>query len=624
MVRAPDREEPPRVPTDPLTVMCLALAVGLFAFLLAGRLGIPAIVPLLLFGMASGPWGLGLVRVDTLAQPLLRSTVLGAVLVILFEGSLSLRIEAFRRHGGPITRLVTVGALITWVGATLVCHHVLGLAWRTSLVIGAVLIVTGPTVVIPLLRSVRPNARLREVLRWEGILIDPIGAIAAIVTFEFIIAGEAASFGPALLDYLGRSAVGLVAGAIGGVLIDRGLRRSALVSRELATPFALGVMLLTSVLAESVAHESSLFAAPVAGVVLAALAPPRLHEIERFNGEVTTILLAVLFTLLAASVDPASLRAIGWRGALGLLLGLQLVRLVSVVASTAGTSLTWRERLFLAWLAPRGIVAASVASIFGTELVRFGLPGAERIVPVTFVVILGTVIIQGLLARRVGQWLGVLAPPQRGVVIAGATPFGVALAKALQRAGLEPVVVDRDPRKIAWAEREGVVVYEGDVLSPATYADIDLENTGVYLAATTSDKVNGLAAQLAREILGEKAVMQLPSGQHTFDLLQSGSAAMRSPLAFGERFTLTALDDALLRGGAEITVREIDRPMTAGALRASQRTDFRPLVVIDARTGRPAFVRSRGVTLPPGKVIGVEKLPPSLLPDDHECELAES
>jgi NhaP-type Na+/H+ or K+/H+ antiporter len=605
------------MPADPLTTVCLAMAIGIAAFIVGGRLRIPPIVPLLVFGMAAGPGFLGVVHPDSLGPEVMRSLVLGAVLVILFEGSLSLRMDSFRSHGGPITRLVTIGAAVTWLGSLLACHYVLGVPWRASVIIGAVVVVTGPTVVVPLLRTVRPSAKLREVLRWEGILIDPIGAIAAIVTFEFIQAGASATIGEAFVDYLLRCGVGVALGVLGGIAIDRGLRSKALVRRELSTPFALAVMLACAVGAEAIAHESSLFTAPVAGVVLAALAPPRLDEIERFNGEATTLLLAVLFTLLAASVDPALMRDLGW-GALGLLGVLQLVRIACAIVSTTGTGLSWPERLFIGWMAPRGIVAASVASIFGAKLVASGLPGAEQIVPVTFVVIMGTVIIQGLLARRVGMWLGVLAPPQRNVVIAGATPFGVALALALGEAGIEAVVVDRNARKASWAEDLGALVYEGDVLSPATYADLDLDATGAYLASTSSDKVNGLAAHLASDIIGEEAVMQLPSGEHAFELLQEGSATMRSPLAFGERFTLASLNDALVRAGARIVVREVITPTTAPALRASLGSDFRPLVSIEARTGRPAFVRERGSRLRPGKVVGVEDLPPYLLAREQQ------
>ncbi|GIW71368.1 MAG: cation:proton antiporter [Planctomycetota bacterium] len=605
------------MPAEALTTFCFALAIGLGAFLVAGRLRVPAIVPLLLFGMLSGPALLGVVRPTALGTSGLKAIVLGAVLVILFEGSLSLRLPALQAHGGPITRLVTLGALVTWFGATLACRLVLGVGWPVAVLTGAILIVTGPTVVLPLLRNVRPNARLREILRWEGILIDPIGAIAAIVTFDFLLAvhrGGEATIGAAVLDYLWMALDGTLFGALGALVIYGGLRAPKLVPRELVTPFALAVMLAAAAGAETVEHESSLFAAVVAGVLLAALSPPHFGEIERFKGELTTVLLAVLFVLLAASLEPAEMAALGWRGVL-FVAALQVVRLVCVLVCTAGTDLRWPERLFLAWLSPRGIVAASVASIFGARLVSEGIAGAETIVPVVFLVILATVTVQGLLARPVGSWLGVLAPPRRNIVIAGATPFSVALARALERAGIETVIIERSPSKARAAEDLGAVVYEGDALAPATYADVDLEATGAYLAATTNDEVNGLAAHLASEIIGAEHVLQLPSGEHSFDLIAHESAAMRSPLAFGERFTLASLDRAL-RQGARIVVHELAAPETAPALRARLGTDFRPLITIEARTGMPSFVSERGARLPAGRVVGIENLPPALLPDD--------
>lgn len=604
---------------SPLLTLGVALTVGVLATLVARRVGVPTIVALLVSGMICGVSGV--VKPETLGEGGLDALVRGAVFIILFEGSLSLQPSAWRAHGGPIASLVTVGASVTWLGSTLAAHYVLGLNWWVATITGAVLIVTGPTVVIPLLRAVRPNARLREILRWEGILIDPIGAIAAVVAFEFVVSaldvgsGESLTMLSAVVVYGWHTLAGILCGVTGGLVINFGLRLPYLVPRDLATPFAFAAMLAAALAAEMWQPEAGIFAAPVAGVCVAMLNPPRLSEIERFNGELTTMLLAVLFVILAADVDPESVWNLGASGLL-FLVALQGVRLCSVAVSTIGSALSWRERLFLGWLAPRGIVAASMASVFGAVLAsETALVGADQIVPVTFLVITGTVVVQGLGARFVGRLLGVLAPEARNIVIAGATNFSINLALALQEAGVEVAIVDKNEEKVAMAEGAGILAYAGDVLAPASYHDLDLESTGAYLAATSSDKVNGLAALLASEIIGEDAVLQLPTGIGAFGLAATESMAIRRPLAFGELFTLASLN-RILREGARMRCVTTEQALRASELRYQIESDLRPLLAID-RAGHVAFVRERDALLPPGIVIGIEQLPAWALTADR-------
>jgi len=592
-----------------LVTLGAALAVGVAAFTIAHRLRVPAIVPLLAAGVIFGPYALGLVVPATLGAGL-KTLILVAVSVILFEGSLSLRLPEYRAHRGPITRLVTLGAVVTWVGATLAARFCFDITWSTALLLGSILIVTGPTVVIPLLRTVRPRANIREILRWEGILIDPIGAIAAVVALDFVLAGEAATLGGAVFSYLRRAAVGTALGVAAALLIDRALRaRNAIVSPDLVNPFALAVVLAAVVGAEVIAPESALFTSTAAGVILANLHPPRLHEIERFKGELTTVLLALLFVVLAARLEPRALADLGAGGAL-FLLALLAVRGVAVFASTVGAGVTGAERAFMTWMSPRGVVAASVASLFSEYLRERGDPDGGRIVlSAVFLVIGGTVIVQGLLARPVGRLLGVLAPDARGVLIVGAGPFGIALGKALADSGVDVVVLDRSDLKAGLAEGLGLVAYAGDALSPATYADIDLESIGAFLAATPNDEVNALAAGLASETLRVSAVLQLPTGSAAVGAA-GRSAMVRFPLAFGERFTLEALETALEKG-ARIVARKVETATRAADLRLAVGTDFRPLIVLD-KSRHPGFVRDRGAKVPAGIAVGIEGLPPEL------------
>jgi NhaP-type Na+/H+ or K+/H+ antiporter len=389
--------------TETIALVIVAASV---AQLVAVRLRIPAIVPLLVAGMLVGPYLFGLLDPDDLLGELLQPTVTLAVGVILFEGSLTLRRSQLAAHAGAGTvvfRLITLGILVTWAAGTAGAVLLLDLDIRIALILGAILTLSGPTVVLPLLSFVRPKARLATILRWEGILIDPIGAILAVLTYSAIV-GTDRGFEPGglLLTF----AVGIVIGiGVAGLLTP--ILRSDGYTHALKSAMTLALVLAAVALATTIREDAGLVAAVAMGIALANGFADVVEETRIFTETLVELLIGALFILLAARVDPGEIVDLGLGGVAFVALLVLLVRPVAVALSTAGSQLGRRERTFLAWMMPRGIVAAATVSAFQLELEQRGIPDAEALVPATFLVIAATVLIYGLTGRPVAGWLGV-------------------------------------------------------------------------------------------------------------------------------------------------------------------------------------------------------------------------
>jgi NhaP-type Na+/H+ or K+/H+ antiporter len=389
--------------TETIALVILAASVSQ---LLAVRLRIPAIVPLLAAGMLVGPYLLDLLNPDDLLGDLLQPMVNLAVGVILFEGSLSLRRSQLASQAGAGTvvfRLITLGVLITWAAGTVGAVFLLDLDIRIALILGAILTLSGPTVVLPLLSFIRPQARLATVLRWEGVLIDPIGAIIAVLTYSAII-GTERGFEPGglLLTF----AVGIVVGIVVAGLLAPILRSSSY-SHALKSAMTLALVLGAVALATTMREDAGLVAAVAMGIALANGLADVIEETRIFTETLVELLIGALFILLAARVDPGEIAALGLGGVAFVALLVLLVRPAAVAVSTWGSQLSGRERSFLAWMMPRGIVAAATVSAFQLELEQRGIPDAEALVPATFLVIAATVLIYGLTGGPVADMLGV-------------------------------------------------------------------------------------------------------------------------------------------------------------------------------------------------------------------------
>ncbi len=483
------------------------IGLGIGATWLSWRLGVPSILLLLIAGFLAGPVA-GVLDPDALLGDLLFPIVSLSVAIILFEGGLSLDIKELKDIGRVIRNLATIGVLVTWVGATALAHVLLGFSLGVATLLGAILVVTGPTVIIPLLRHVRPAARIGSTAKWEGIVNDPIGAILAVLVFEAIVAGGGSHMSGAVLGVVKALGAGIVFGLLGAGTLVYPLRRYW-IPDFLQNPAALAVAVAAFTLSNTVQTESGLLAVTVMGSTLASQKQVSVRHIVEFKENLRVLLISILFIVLAARV-PLSVLASTRGSSLAFLAALiLLVRPLSVAAATWRTELNWRERCFLGWLAPRGIIAAAVSSVFALELARIGHPEAQRLIPITFLVIVGTVIVYGISAAHVARRLGLASPNPQGLLVAGADDWVRSLAELLQSQGYRVVLVDSNWSHVAAARSTGLTAQYGNILAEQAMDELELDGIGRLLAMTPNDEVNALAALHFKEMFGSSNVFQL-------------------------------------------------------------------------------------------------------------------
>lgn len=481
---------------------------------LAWRLKLPAILFLLLSGILAGPI-LGWLDPQEMFGPLLMPLVSLAVALILFEGSLTLHLSQWREIGTVVRRMVTLGALATWVVISVATHWLLGFDWLLAILFGTLTLVTGPTVIVPMLRVVRPKATIANILRWEGIVIDPIGALLAVVVYSFIIA-SAADDGliRSLQTFAGVILCGSAFGVAGGWLLGQVIRHQWL-PEYLHNLASLAAVLGIFIASNLVMHESGLLAVTLMGMWLANMKGVDVRQILHFKENLSVLLISGLFILLAARLDLDALLGLG-PAVLALLLVIQLIaRPLNVALCTWGSQLNWRERALLAWIAPRGIVAAAVSAIFAIRLDEAGHAGALLLVPLTFAVIIGTVVLQSATARPLARLLKVAEPAPSGFLIVGANPPARALAKALQQLDCRVLLTDSSWENIRAARMEGLPTYFGHPASQHADAHLDLVGLGHLLGLSPAGELNTLACMRFRHDFGHQRLFVLASGLET-------------------------------------------------------------------------------------------------------------
>ncbi len=478
-------------------LMVVTVLAGISAQVLAALVKVPSIVFLLLFGLVLGRDGLGWIQPEFLGSGLDVMVAL-AVGLILFEGGLSLELRDLGRVSASLRNLVTFGTLITLVGGGMAAHWLSEFPWPIAFLYAAIVVVTGPTVTGPLLRQIRVERSISTILEGEGILIDPVGAILAVVVLDLILSGAVHPL-TAIGGLVMRLGIGGLIGLVGGWSLGFFLKRAKFLSEDLQTMVVLAGAWGLFGLAQLVRSESGLMAAVVSGLVLRASALPGERLIRRFKGQLTLLAISVLFILLSADLSIASLFALEWGGVFTVLALMWVVRPINVWLCTWNSGFSWQQKAFMSWIAPRGIVSASVASLFGILLTEHHINGGDSIKALVFLTIIITVFIQGLTARPLATLLGVTSTQATGAIIVGANSLSRLIARILQEQGEEVILIDTNEAACQKAREENIPSLFSSAFEDDTLEEAGITATGTFVAMTSNGEVNQVLAQKVLE-----------------------------------------------------------------------------------------------------------------------------
>lgn len=567
---------------EPTVAIALILGTGIAAQWLAWRLGIPSILLLLVTGLVLGP-GTGTLHPDEVFGPLLFPAISIAVAVILFEGGMSLSIRELRGTGHAVRALISVGMLVTWMIGAVAAHLFLSMEWDIAILLGAILTVTGPTVIGPLLRHIRPSGRAASVLKWEGILIDPIGAMLAVLVFEAALAGNARVaaniFTQGLLQTIGAGlGIGIGAAALMVVLLRR-----YLIPDPLHGALALALVVGAFVAANEFQEESGLLAVTVMGIALASQRIVPVRHILEFEENLRTLLLSALFVTLAARLTRSDISMLGFGAIAFVAVLIFIARPLSVLISTARTKLTWQERSFVAWMAPRGIVAAAVSTLFALRFEEGENVQAQLLVPATFAVIIGTIVVYGGTGPWLARKLGISDPRPGGVLIVGAHPWARSLAQVLRAKDVKILMTDTEYGNVSAARLAGLPVVYGSVLSEDTLSEMDFGGIGSVLAATPNDEVNALAVQTLAPVVGRRNVYQLATKDGADRKRHALAPHLRGRILGAQALTYGALAE-VISDGATFKATKLSETFDLDSFHREHGDAAVPLGVIDAGT----------------------------------------
>ncbi|BAY11762.1 cation:proton antiporter [Calothrix sp. NIES-2098] len=477
--------------------MVAAVVAGISAQVLAAYLRVPSIVLLLLLGILLGSDGIGLLHPHLLGTGL-EVIVALATAIILFEGGLNLDVRELGRVSVSLQLLVTLGTLITLLGGSMAAHWLGEFPWNIAFLYASIIVVTGPTVINPLLKQINVDRQVATLLEGEGVLIDPVGAILAFVVLDTILNGDADPLN-AIIGLLMRLGIGGAIGAAGGYLMSLIFKRATFLSFELKNLVVLAILWGLFTLAQTIRSESGVMTTVIAGAVFANSSVPEERLLRHFKGQLTILSVSVLFILLAADLSIASVFALGWGSLFTVLVLMFVIRPINILLCTWNSDLNWRQKLFLSWVAPRGIVAASVASLFAISLTQRGINGGDAIKALVFLTIIMTVVCQGLTAGQIAKWLQITSKEATGAVIVGCNPLSLLIARFFQERGENVVIIDTDPDCFAQAEAQNLRVIASSALDTAVLEEAGLASIGTFLAMTSNGEVNFVLAQRAAE-----------------------------------------------------------------------------------------------------------------------------
>ena len=515
------------------------IILGVVAYWVAWKFKIPAILPLILIGLTVGPLSTFFTEDGKQwIQPVWNGTeglfpgerlfnfVSLAISIILFEGGLTLKKEEVLNVGPVIGKLITLGSTVTFIGGGIAAHYVFNLNWDISFLFSALIIVTGPTVIGPILRNIPLKKDVSAVLKWEGILIDPIGALVSVLVFEFISVGQGYDYTKeALIEFSKIIIIGISIGFTAAYTLYYGLKFK-LLPHYLLNVITLASGLFVFVLSDLFAHESGLLAVVIMGMVLGNMKLTEIKEILYFKESLSILLISILFILLSANISVDDIFLLyRWETLLLFAIVVFVLRPIGVFLSTAGSGLKFNEKLFISWVGPRGIVAAGIASLFGLKLEMQGETGAEYITPMVFMIVLGTVLLNATTARFFAKIMGVFLKSSDGIMIIGATNFSRLIADYLKKNGRRVVLIDNNANHIEKAKSLDLEAIQGDIYSDELAENIEFNDIGYLLALTGGNAVNEFALEKFSPIFGEKGAFRVIS---TEELLKGNTDSIKN------------------------------------------------------------------------------------------------
>ncbi len=526
------------------------ITLGIASQWVAWRYRIPAIVLLAAAGLLVGP-GLELIRPAELFGDALSPIVGLCVAIILFEGGLSLDFRELKVAASGVRRLVYVGAPLGWGLGALAAHFVGGLSWPVALVFGAIMVVTGPTVVMPMLRQAGLGRRSASYLKWEGIVNDPIGALLAVLVFNFFVyaspATEVSGWGSVVSSLTKALLAGGVLGGMGGWLVGKAFQRG-LVPEYLKSPVMFVAVLVFFTLSNLLQHEAGLLAVTVMGMVVGNMHLPGIEDMRRFKEYITVMLVSLVFVLLTADLDRQVLLELDWRGMALIVAILFITRPLAIMLATTNAGMNMNDRILLAWIAPRGIVAAATAGIMGPGLAAGGYEDATALLPLVFGIIFSSVVLHGLSIGWLARKLGLVSREAGTVLLVGASPWSVELAQKMMGMGIRVVLADSSWHNLRAARLAGVLVYYGEILSEIAEESVEIAHVETVLAATSNDAYNALVCTAMAPEIGRSAVFQLPMGDSMQDDPKAVARPLRGNIAFGQDALFERLWRAHVRG----------------------------------------------------------------------------
>jgi NhaP-type Na+/H+ or K+/H+ antiporter len=500
---------------------------------IAWRFRLPAIVLLSLAGILLGPVS-GILQPQALFGESMHTLISIAVAIILFDGGLGLRFKELKEMRRTVLQMVLIGAPLGWLLTSLACHYVGQISWPVSLVFGGILVVTGPTVILPLLRQARLQVRAAAVLKWEGIVNDPLGALFAVIAFEYFASPDLQHSPVMGFTYLGLRIAIISAGSfLLGKLIEWAFHRGYM-PEFLKQPVVLIMVLLTYALANILQDEGGLVAVTILGITLANSDLPNLEEMRRFKEYLSLLLVSLVFILITATLHWHDLMLLNWQALLFIFTLLLVVRPLTVLFSTFRSGVTRQELLFIGWIAPRGVVCAAVSGLFGPQLVEMGYADGAKMVPLAFGIVFATVLGHGFTIQPWGKKLGLISDQAKGLLLVGANPFTVALAEKLKELNFPVLIADRNWHHLRLARQMEIPVHYGEVLSDEAEYKMELNRFGAIISATDNPAYNMLVATHFAHEFGHERIFRLAVEAQSDNQNKISSVTLRVPAILNE------------------------------------------------------------------------------------------